>query len=76
MAAQRISSGSRAHVVPGDKQQVRDRRRSIGTLALLRNTHCPEDADALGVGDHVRDFLQGIYRQSAALGRELQREGL
>ena len=50
VAAQRISAGSRPHVVAGDEQQIRNRGGGVGTLAVLSHSHRPENAHGLRFG--------------------------
>ena len=76
MSAQRICARSRPHVVAGRQQQIRDRRRGVGTHDMLRNAHGPENADAVGLRDHVGNLGQGFDGQSAALAGHFEGERL
>ena len=40
-------------------------------MHVLRDAHRPEDADALGLGNHVRDLFQRLDGQAAALARQI-----
>ena len=64
MTAHGISPGSRPHIVSRDEKKVRNCRRSIRTLVVLGDAHCPENADTLGLGNHVRHGLKGLFRQA------------
>ena len=74
--AQRISAGSRAHVIPGDKQQVRNGRRRIRTLAVLRDSHGPQDANTLRVRNHSCHGGQSFHWQTTNPRGRFHGEGL
>ena len=76
MAAQRIGACSRSHVISGDQQQVGNRGGGIRTHAVLRDAHCPKNADAIGLHDHVGDLFQQFDGEAAGLRRKLHRERL
>ena len=71
-----ISPGSRSHIVPRDEKQVGNRGRSIRTLAVLRDSHRPENANTLGFDDHVRHGLEGLFRQARDTRSGFHCEGL
>ena len=76
VAAERISAGPGPHVISRDEKQVGNRRGTIRTHDVLRDAHRPEDADAAGVDDQVRDLLQQLDAEAGLFRRELERERL
>ena len=62
VAAQRIGAGAGPHVIAGDQQQIGNRGGGIRTHAVLRDAHRPENADAIGLRDHVRDLFEQCRR--------------
>ena len=71
-----ISPGSRSHIVPSDEKQVGNGGRSIRTLAVLGNSHRPENANTLGLDDHVRHSLESLFRQARDTRSGFHCEGL
>jgi hypothetical protein len=56
----------RAGDVPaGDEQQVGDRGRGVGALAVLGDPHRPGHAHPLGIGDVARDGFERFDRHAA-----------
>ena len=76
VAAQWIGSCSGSHVIAGDEEQVGDGGRGVGPHGVLSDAHRPENANAICLGDHMRDFGEGLDRETAALAGVFHREGV
>ncbi len=75
VAAHRVAAGAGPAIVAGHQQQVRERGAGIGTVAVLGNTHRPDDADGACLTDQLgggSEFFNGKPRD---LRCEFQREG-
>src|SRR5437870_2881477 len=71
-----ISPGSRSHVVSSDEKQVGNGGRSIRTLAVLGNSHRPENGNTLSFDDHARHGSEGLFRQARDPRSGFHGEGL
>ena len=60
VSAQRVCARARSHVITRNQKQVGDRRGRIGSHAVLRDSHRPEDADAFRFGDQTRHLFQRL----------------
>ncbi len=66
----------RPHVVAGDQQQVRDCRRGIRSIAMLRYAHRPQNAGGLRLGISCAIVFSVCDGNPVQLRRKLHRERL
>src|SRR5690348_10457332 len=76
VASQWVGARTGPHIVSAYQKQVRDSGRRVGAIAVLGNSHRPEDTDAFGTGNRAGYLLQHFDRKAARLGGKFESERL